>query len=43
MSGDFVDASEVRAARKEEAEFTDEIELCEDSTRIAGAALASRL
>ena len=32
MSGEFIDASEVRAARKGETEFMNDIELCEDST-----------
>ena len=32
LSGEFIDASEVRAARKEETEFMKEIELCDDST-----------
>ena len=32
LSGEFTDASEVRAARKGESEFTEEIELHEDST-----------
>ena len=34
LSGEFIDASEVRAARMEETEFMKEIELCQEVDRL---------